>query len=65
MLNFADTGRAQFMNKGFSVTAMEMSQTDPNLLITSECKRIRIWDLRVPLSFASNLNGALTIETAE
>ena len=65
MLNFSDTGRTQYMNKGFSVTAMELSQAEPHLLITSESKRIRVWDLRVPMNIARNSNGVLAIDTYE
>ena len=48
----------------FGVTAMEIDQKEPHLLVTSESKRIRLWDLRVPLTKAGKLKSCVDISDA-
>ena len=48
VIGFTLNTRAQF-SSGFEIGDIVMTPEDPYLLITSESKRIRVWDLRKSL----------------
>ena len=49
VLGLTEVHRGQYSGAGFEIANMVLCKEDQHLLITSESKRMRIWDLRQPL----------------
>lgn len=66
MLSLNEVNRSKVANgKNYSGATYELGsmilcKDDPCMLITSESKRIRVWDLRIPL--ANGFKAAITID---
>ena len=46
---------------GFEMSSLLLCQQDHNLMITAEAKKVRVWDMRVPLQKALKKRSVITI----
>jgi len=63
-LNQVNRGeQGQYNSAGYRIFTMELCQRDQHLLVSTESKRVRIWDLRMPILRSRNQpNNCLQIE---
>ena len=61
--NLNQSNRANYTGANFEIGHMILSKQDWHMLITSESKRIRVWDLRAPL--LSKDKAAIEVESPQ